>query len=159
MGDELKHISEFESSIISNKCIPQNRLNESKDNMKYYLYTFEKDWADEFDCSGWEIHSESEHNANQLLIKQYGDFPVSYEFGTNEGWEDIPLSEMWESYTVTEITSADRDVILKSFDSAMEYGSFAVIPSICNFAWDIAQQVEGKDDDFGPELKEAFLSI
>jgi hypothetical protein len=84
---------------------------------------------------------------------------VSYEFGTNEGWEDIPLSEMLESYTVTEITSADRDVILKSFDSAMEYGSFAVIPSICNFAWDIAQQVEGKDDDFGPELKEAFLSI
>jgi len=76
---------------------------------KFFLAKFDKDWADEFSVEGFAVLTESEMN----LIESVRDcsVEVSFDFGTNEGWEDEPISEFVAALDIQEL-SEDQYVCL-----------------------------------------------
>ena len=56
--------------------------------MKYYMATFDRDWADEFSVVGSKVFTENEKTAFESDLVKYADFDVNIYFGTNEGWDD-----------------------------------------------------------------------
>ena len=72
--------------------------------MKYYFVKFSMDWADEFDYKCSTIMTEEEWDFHLSFLQSYSNLLVSMGFGTNESWEDIPVSRVIKAYTAFEIS-------------------------------------------------------
>jgi hypothetical protein len=107
-------------------------------NMKYFLLTFSRNWADEFDVDGFKIVSEDEKAHLHELIAEHGNHEAHFWFGTNEGWEGDTLGDMFSSFKFTEITLEEKAVLEKLFpDLASSYSfmrSFGVVPDLIGYA-------------------------
>lgn len=69
------------------------------------LVKFNKDWADEFDVSGFKIY-----NSEADWLKEAGNLDEhSFMFGTNEGWDEGEIDDI--DFSVTEISNEDAAVI------------------------------------------------
>jgi hypothetical protein len=114
--------------------------------MSHYLYTFEKNWADEFDCNGFIVYNEETHKAMQKLIKKYGDHLTSFCFGTNEEWEDISLAKLAKSFKITVITDEAAANVIEMFSLTVR--GFGIIPTIHHFAENVAVALAEDDESF-----------
>lgn len=74
--------------------------------MKYYICEFSKNWSDEFEVSGCDFYDENEKIEHEVFFEENADKFMSIWFGTNEGWEDVKVSDFKESYIFTKIEVA-----------------------------------------------------
>lgn len=80
---------------------------------KFFLVKFSKDWADEFSAEGHRALTEEEVATIESLRDNLTE--VSFGFGSNEGWDDIPISELVEALEIQEISKEQYDVIVDLF--------------------------------------------
>lgn len=96
------------------------------------LFKWEKDWADEFDMTGFRVISENIWNAFQTAAKKM-EYPQEFYFGTNEEYTFDNINQLMNGIKTIEITDEEAEVIKKCF--APSYGN-----SI-NFGWEPIEQV------------------
>lgn len=72
------------------------------------LAKFCKNWADEFDQEGFTIYTPEEWEIQKKALSE----PRSFDFGTNEGWEDEVFIN---SVTTQEITDEEADILYRLF--------------------------------------------
>ena len=90
--------------------------------MKYYIAGFNRDWADEFNVIGSKIFTEDEKTAFEAGLVKYADNTVTIYFGTNEWWDEDPVSDFASSYKFTEISKTMYTEVNKKFRG--EFGTF-----------------------------------
>ncbi|MGL5710466.1 MAG: hypothetical protein ACRCW9_06475 [Cetobacterium sp.] len=97
--------------------------------MKKYYVTFKRDWADEFYYTAVFLSNEEKKLNLEDLAKQYKDKTFNYYFGTNEGWEDVTLSELLEDFDYQEISDSTYEELSKFMDL---YEPFDLDDLFCN---------------------------
>lgn len=87
------------------------------------LVKFEKNYADEFDVYGFKIFDKEEWDILFEEIKN-SDKKTSYNcsFGTNEGWEDEPISDFVHDFETKELEDKEAFRCIEIF--GVEYGWF-----------------------------------
>lgn len=83
--------------------------------MKYYLYRFSDNWADEMDLEGFAILTELEKKTALASIKKEFRNGGSIDFGTNEDNEYDSLEDVMACITFKTITSSEYYTIKKVF--------------------------------------------
>ncbi|MBB3752641.1 hypothetical protein FHT44_005153 [Mycolicibacterium sp. BK634] len=78
------------------------------------LVKFSRDWADEFDISGFVITTTEEVDA----LKECFSTEQTRYFGTNEGWEDEILIDSFGFFEITDLQAA---VINQLFPGGLGY--------------------------------------
>ena len=88
------------------------------------LVKFESDWADEFSVYGWAIKDKEDWLEDvDIFERGYGN--QSWNFGTNEGFEECNEPSWLDNYTVTEITANEAHSLRIVFELYNdEYGNF-----------------------------------
>jgi hypothetical protein len=82
--------------------------------MKYYLYEFEDNWADEMDLAGFAILTEIERDIALAQIRKDYKKGGSIGFGSNQDNEYDTLSDVMNTISFKEITEAEYNVIKKT---------------------------------------------
>lgn len=85
--------------------------------MKYYLYTFSDNWADEMDLEGFAILTETEKDVALARIKKEFKNGGTLCFGTNEDNEYEDLDEILACITFKEISQTEYLSIKNAFES------------------------------------------
>lgn len=85
--------------------------------MKFYYCMFYKNWADEFDYEKHFILTEEKKLELEKEAEETQDIKFNYNFGTNEGWEDINLKELVDSIRFKEIDEYTYDMLSKFLDT------------------------------------------
>jgi hypothetical protein len=122
--------------------------------MSRVLVKFSSDWADEFTAEGIAIMSSEEWEKLRERVKD----PITWNFGTNEGWEDELLDD---SFTVTEITDEEAETLQRLIPDLVvrtqtfEYegkpyqftsgGNFGIIPTLSALAEYEEEEEENED--------------
>ena len=83
--------------------------------MKYYLYKFEDNWADEMDLEGFAILTETEKDIALARIRKEYKHGGTIGFGTNEDNEYDSLSDVMDTVSFKEITAVEYNAIKKAF--------------------------------------------
>lgn len=83
--------------------------------MKYYLYRFSDNWADEMDLEGFAILTQLEKDVALASIKKKFRHGGTIGFGTNEDNEYNSLSEVMACTTFKSITAVEYNAIKKAF--------------------------------------------
>ena len=99
--------------------------------MNYLMLKFEKDWADEFDITGFCVMTEAEWNAKKLELdifwqKVEPGMKCFMGFGTNQKVEFSSAKEVLNSIKEVGITKVQHDVIKDLF----RRGSYGHMPHI-----------------------------
>lgn len=125
-----------DSTLVTSNIIKDCKdfkLRKEKINMsKYFLVSYEEDYADEFDVSGMKIFTEEEYNSflnNQRYAKELEekgelekDFGrIELYFGTNEFLDFNSVDEIIKVLKVQEITEQEFNILKK-----LDLGSFGV---------------------------------
>lgn len=76
---------------------------------KYYLGIFEKDWSDEFDYKDVFVCTQVEYDNFKKITTENSNKEINVWFGTNEGWEDIEVEEIVDSFSWQEISKSTFD--------------------------------------------------
>ena len=82
--------------------------------MKYYLYEFEDNWADEMDLAGFAILTEVEKDIALAKIRKEYKKGGSIGFGSNQDNEYDTLSDVMNTISFKKITEAEYNVIKKT---------------------------------------------
>jgi hypothetical protein len=82
--------------------------------MKYYLYEFEDNWADEMDLAGFAILTEIEKDIALAKIRKEYKKGGSIGFGSNQDNEYDTLSDVMNTISFKKITEAEYNVIKKT---------------------------------------------
>ena len=120
--------------------------------MKYYLYRFSDNWADEMDLEGFAILTEIEKDIALAKIKKEYKHGGTIGFGTNEDNEYSSLSDVMATVSFKEITAVEYNAIRKAFGATYmgETGPLDV--------WDLDDDEDEDDveycDNCGGELDE-----
>lgn len=83
--------------------------------MKYYLYKFSDNWADEMDLEGFAILTEKEKDSKLAYIKKKFKKGGTISFGTNEDNEYDSLSDVLDCIEFKEISQADYNAVKRIF--------------------------------------------
>lgn len=83
--------------------------------MKYYLYKFSDNWADEMDLEGFAILTETEKDIALSQIRKEYKRGGTICFGTNEDNEYDSLSDVMNTISFKEITAVEYNAIKKAF--------------------------------------------
>ena len=94
---------------------------EISDSKEYVLVKFSKDWADEFSAEGFTIYEKEMWQQIEKFVEDNPDREITFYFGTNEGWDDIAISEIMEECKVHNITPSFARVLLTVFDLGPHY--------------------------------------
>jgi hypothetical protein len=89
--------------------------------MSFHLAIFKKDWADEFDVYGFKVLTDLELQYIESL--RNNDTEVYFGFGSNESWDDVPVSELVGDLNISEITEQEYNSLVKQF-MGTEFGIF-----------------------------------
>lgn len=81
--------------------------------MKYVLCRLNKDWADEFNCEAFAVMPKTQWDEIVSAARKAGTW--EYNFGTNEGWEDISFDQWKKDIEVTHISEAEAKTIINVF--------------------------------------------
>ena len=79
----------------------------------YYLVKFVKDWADELTVEGFTVVDDE--GRQRLLDLGESDREYTKYFGTNEGWEDEPISEFVDCMEFIEISDKEAEALSRLF--------------------------------------------
>ena len=90
--------------------------------MEYYIVSFSRNWADEFNVKGSRLYTEYEWAAEELTLADKSKYWVSMYFGTNEGWEDEELSAFAQSYKIAVISETTYNELV--YKNLKEFGTF-----------------------------------
>ena len=87
----------------------------TKKETKYYLVTFQSNWADEMDVEGGRIMTEKEKEKYFASIKKEFDEQGSYTYyiGTNQDINFDTYEELDESFSIDKISKEERKVLVK----------------------------------------------
>jgi hypothetical protein len=105
--------------------------------MKYYLYKFSDNWADEMDLEGFAILTETEKDIALAKIRKEYKNGGTICFGTNEDNEYDSLSEVMATVSFKEIAAVEYNAIRKAFGTT-HMGETGPLD-----AWDL----DGDEDD------------
>lgn len=83
--------------------------------MKYYLYKFQDNWADEMDVQGFAILTETEKDRALSYIKREYRRGGTIILGSNEENEYDTLKDLMDCVSFDEITSAQYNAIYNAF--------------------------------------------
>ena len=96
---------------------------------KYWIESFYRDWADEFDVYFFDIYTDRERNNVNWLGEKFPNLKIPYCFGTNEYWEDYDGFK----FKVEGIEATEDEInILKKFGISGESLGSAYI----DWVWD-----------------------
>lgn len=96
----------------------------------YYLIKFDKDWADEFNVYGFQIFEQVEWDKLYKKLKKNKNKEVSFNFGTNEGWDEEPIQSFLDDIEIIEITEDEKNIIEKLMGD--EFGVFPDFEEMLN---------------------------
>ena len=88
----------------------------------YFIVTFSKNWADEFDVKGMRLFTLEEWSKEDEILKTKRNDWVCASFGTNEGWEDETMADFESSYEVKSISESTYTELISI--GALEKGTF-----------------------------------
>jgi len=97
------------------------------------LLKWEKDWADEFDMTGFRVLSDKIWGAFQIAVEKM-EYPQDMYFGTNEEYVFENASAIMSGIKTLEINDEDIKVLKKLFKPG--WNSAAI-----SFGWDPIEQV------------------
>lgn len=95
--------------------------------MKYVLVKWSADWADEFNTDGFLIATK-EHWNQYIKNLQEKYQHVSIYFGTNEGWEDMPVKDYIFNCHVSDISDEEKSVLQSHFGLEYETIPYGIFP-------------------------------
>lgn len=110
--------------------------------MKYYLYQYDANWADEMDVAGFMALTETEKDMALAKIKKDFRRGGTIYIGSNEDIEYSDLDEVMNDVTITEISKQEYDVLIKLFG-----GSFGENGPCDNFDFDDDRYDETFEED------------
>jgi hypothetical protein len=85
----------------------------------FYLVTFSKDWADEFDVCGISVCDSVRLEHERAIVRDNADYVFSQiGFGSNEAFCEVTLEELFEAYTFTEISETTCSICLEFLSKA-----------------------------------------
>jgi hypothetical protein len=96
------------------------------------LVELSMDWADEFTVNGFRVMTESQWEDHKRLVrKKKEDSHIEVYFGTNEALEWEGAEEYIDSFSITEITDEEADVLKRFFGQGdvIEGGTFPMFES------------------------------
>lgn len=115
--------------------------------MKYYLYTFEDNWADEMDVQGFAVLTEDEKDMAIAQIKRQYKNGGTICFGTNEDNEYDDLDDVMDCVEFEEISQSEYSTLKKLFgESFGELGPLDIY-SLGEDSEDFDDE-EDEDDDY-----------
>jgi len=83
--------------------------------MEYVLCRLCKDWADEFYCESFAVMTKARWKEVVAEVKKAGSW--EFNFGTNEGWEEIDFKQWKADIEVTNISEAEAKTIINLFST------------------------------------------
>lgn len=91
------------------------------------LVKWEKDWADEFDMTGFELMSDEKYAKFERSLKVI-EYPTEACFGSNESYEFERADDITSGITAMDITEEEGQTIRKLFHKFDKYTSFGWTP-------------------------------
>ncbi len=86
--------------------------------MKYYLYTFSDNWADEMDVQGFAIMTEKQKDISLSAIRRYYKNGGEISFGTNESNDYDSLEDVLACVEFKEISKSEYESVLNVFEGS-----------------------------------------
>lgn len=110
--------------------------------MSKILVKFNDNYADEFDVDGFMVISKNQFDKDVELVKKwfadYGD--AEFYFGTNEALSYDDFDDWFNSFSVTEITDDEAQVLTKLFGNSwsnrVEFGTMNAYEYALESAYD-----------------------
>jgi len=124
--------------------------------MKYYLYTFNDNWADEMDIEGFAVLSYPEKTIVEENIRRKFKSGGSICFGTNEDNNYDTLEEVLDCITFKEISQTHYDVIKKTIGQT--FGQLGPIDS-SEFCVLIDEEESEEDDSYEDEYDASAMYV
>jgi hypothetical protein len=112
--------------------------------MKYYLYEYSANWADEMDVAGFMLLTGLEKDMALASIKKKFRKGGTVYIGTNEEIEYSDYDEVMSDVSITEISKQDYDTINRLFGTS--FGETGPCEDF-NDSDDFDEDYEGDDDD------------
>ena len=112
--------------------------------MKYYLYEYSANWADEMDVAGFVLLTGLEKDMALASIKKKFRKGGTVYIGTNEEIEYSDSDEVMNDVSITEISKQDYDTISRLFGTS--FGETGPCEDF-NDSDDFDEDYEGDDDD------------
>lgn len=95
--------------------------------MSFYLATFEKNWADEFDVAGFAILRPHEMRYINAKLNEYAEEVSSFQFGSNQSWDDITYGEIAESINFNRISKENYNQFKRMGLMTFGYNVFEIL--------------------------------
>ncbi len=105
-------------------------------NNQHILVTFNTNWADEMDITGFRVFTQAEWDAEWSALSPSA-FPMEVYFGTNESNEYDTKEDLLAEYTLTPISFEEAVMLDKLFD-----GNFGE----CPLPSDFVEEEEDEED-------------
>jgi len=118
--------------------------------MKYYLYEYSANWADEMDVAGFMLLTEIEKDMALASIKKRFRKGGTVSIGSNEEIEYSDFDEVMSDVSITEITKQDYDTINRLFGAS--FGETGPCSDFDDYDEDLDEDLE-ENEEFDYESK------
>jgi hypothetical protein len=126
--------------------------------MKYYLYKYSANWADEMDVAGFMLLTELEKDMALASIKKKFRKGGTVSIGTNEEIEYSDSDEVMNDVSITEISKQDYDTISRLFGTS--FGETGPCSDFDDYDEDFEEDEELEEDSDDYDNKaEAILNF
>jgi len=113
--------------------------------MKYYLYEYSANWADEMDVAGFMLLTETEKDMTLASIKKRFRKGGTVSIGSNEEIEYSDFDEVMNDVSITEITKQDFDTINRLFGSS--FGETGPCSDFDDYDEDFSDDLDDSEED------------
>lgn len=99
--------------------------------MSYVLVSWEDNWADEMDVSGFKVFSKSEWNVLKTNINNIQS-PMTFSIGTNEEIDYKNGSDLLKKFKVKDVSVIEYATLTKFFNvrGVIRYGENSVFDNV-----------------------------
>lgn len=88
------------------------RVHQTKEIHIMLLVKFNSYWADEFATEGFALMSQADYDQ---MVKYYSHMEASFNFGTNEGFENSEYDKISDDLKAFEVSESDVEVLHRLF--------------------------------------------